>query len=820
MTRQSPSETGSVHGGPDSRFASGQSNRSQSHASAYQRWWVYNFTRYRMWPAFVDFFEPTFEDDEQEAEYQKMKWHATKPTAFYASIYLYVNWVLYLILNKSETRYEQYGGLSAVTVPIPFIIAYDLRNKSPITFQVLFTVAAWYCGVTEVIQMRECHFFKGAETCHDKDFLAMLYYVTAVPALYMIIMTKRIYNGIAQLLVFLLLMTLLIPDQGRFSRNVISFVCFSAFMQYLSWSLESNDRRMFLLTHQLKSAYRSQHKAQNAESRASSAKRRFASYIFHEVRVPLNTAMLAYQNLEDDFKLIAEKHQGDQGVEVEALSSSLLMMQTVLNDALDLDKMDAGRFESSQRPFPLHRTLQSTLRLTALATAKKRIQLKLNLDPRLDQISNVISNDELWVIGDDIRLRQVLSNLASNAVKFTPEGGGPVTITTKLIHPRPKESAPLDTPAAETVKELIRASPLVSENEKESAGLLVLRLEVQDSGPGIRPSDLQDTRLFQPFGQTPVGKATGKGSGLGLAIVRQIVHLSGGRLGIQSSPGDGAMFWIEMVYPIATKTAIASIQNDPAYSAPQFPLQFSTTESYDTMELNPSPLIPSNPPMTLHLPNMKPPGVPPPSAGPPTPLSMHEPIVAPAPVLGAPPPTIATLAASDTPSPPPPSPPLPPASAPPVAPMQVLVVDDDALTRTLMSKMLTKMGCIVDVAADGQQCVDMVVGPTPSGEPPKRYDFISLDNHMPVMTGEQAVSQLRLLGRQDYVVGCTGNALSQDQQSYLKAGANQILTKPIMMKQLKAVMEIAHQRRKQAASSEQPAVDPSSPSPPRTSYPP
>lgn len=99
-----------------------------------------------------------------------------------------------------------------------------------------------------------------------------------------------------------------------------------------------------------------------------------------------------------------------------------------------------------------------------------------------------------------------------------------------------------------------------------------------------------------------------------------------------------------------------------------------------------------------------------------------------------------------------------------------------------MSKMLTKMGCIVDVAADGQQCVDMVVGPTPSGEPPKRYDFISLDNHMPVMTGEQAVSQLRLLGRQDYVVGCTGNALSQDQQSYLKAGANQILTKPIMMK--------------------------------------
>jgi CheY-like chemotaxis protein len=95
-----------------------------------------------------------------------------------------------------------------------------------------------------------------------------------------------------------------------------------------------------------------------------------------------------------------------------------------------------------------------------------------------------------------------------------------------------------------------------------------------------------------------------------------------------------------------------------------------------------------------------------------------------------------------------------------------------------MTRMLTKLGCHIDTASDGQQALDMVLG----GDPDRPYDFISLDNYMPVMTGEEAVKELRERGRKDLVVGCTGTALTEDQASYLAAGADRVLAKPIMLK--------------------------------------
>lgn len=84
-------------------------------------------------------------------------------------------------------------------------------------------------------------------------------------------------------------------------------------------------------------------------------------------------------------------------------------------------------------------------------------------------------------------------------------------------------------------------------------------------------------------------------------------------------------------------------------------------------------------------------------------------------------------------------------------PLYVLVVDDDRMTRSLMTRMLTRQGCLVDTAEDGQKFLDLVTSPTA-----RKYDLISLDNFMPVMTGEQAVREFRALGRTDLVVGCTG----------------------------------------------------------------
>jgi osomolarity two-component system sensor histidine kinase SLN1 len=127
--------------------------------------------------------------------------------------------------------------------------------------------------------------------------------------------------------------------------------------------------------------------------------------------------------------------------------------------------------------------------------------------------------------------------------------------------------------------------------------------------------------------------------------------------------------------------------------------------------------------------------------------------------------------------------------------LHVLVVDDDGWTRTLMKRMLTRLGCKVSTAENGEVALEMILGAsdfTPSSEassPPaptvdqggyisqqvqeSRYSVVFLDNQMPVMSGIKAVAKLRELGRRDFIVGVTGNALLSDQEEYLAAGADQ-----------------------------------------------
>lgn len=140
--------------------------------------------------------------------------------------------------------------------------------------------------------------------------------------------------------------------------------------------------------------------------------------------------------------------------------------------------------------------------------------------------------------------------------------------------------------------------------------------------------------------------------------------------------------------------------------------------------------------------------------------------------------------------------PKPPASSASIAfgdpPLAVLVVDDDAMTRKLMERMLTRNGCIVETAENGKEALDRVVqaknpftfAPSAPGDKPKRvqtpylqeeeprYDVVFLDNQMPVMSGVDMVRQLRRLKRKDFVVGVTGNALKEDQMEYLDAGVD------------------------------------------------
>jgi len=144
-------------------------------------------------------------------------------------------------------------------------------------------------------------------------------------------------------------------------------------------------------------------------------------------------------------------------------------------------------------------------------------------------------------------------------------------------------------------------------------------------------------------------------------------------------------------------------------------------------------------------------------------------------------------------------------------PIRVLVVDDDALTRTLMSRMLVRMGCHASTAENGLLALEQIMATPPPHirgaeevpltleeawvEEDKRFSVIFLDNQMPMMSGLGTSRHLRAAGRKDLVVGVTGNALKSDQKEYLEAGVDHVLTKPVKETSLKAMLQAAHERR-------------------------
>lgn len=211
--------------------------------------------------------------------------------------------------------------------------------------------------------------------------------------------------------------------------------------------------------------------------------------------------------------------------------------------------MDAGRFESSRRPFQLHRAIRAVLQPIVVSTTARNLGLNISLDPRVDELQAQHSlwltdppqaaEDGLWVIGDELRLRQVLTNLTSNAVKFTPDGAGEIRVTSKLIEVR--ETDDTDARRAEIEEELEREMAhfetggpsvpphLMLGEKKISFGaesgrsgekpspigksntpggrqhVLVIRLEVQDCGPGGGCSQLRGSvwiRLTLTHSQT------------------------------------------------------------------------------------------------------------------------------------------------------------------------------------------------------------------------------------------------------------------------------------------------------------------------------
>jgi PAS domain S-box-containing protein len=229
---------------------------------------------------------------------------------------------------------------------------------------------------------------------------------------------------------------------------------------------------------------------------ANRAKSEFLSRMSHELRTPMNAilgfAQLLTMSRREPLTLIQKER-------VRQIVKGGQHLLDLINEVLDISRIEAGRLQISPEPVPVRESIQEVLDLTVSLAADRHIQLHVNLGTEANP----------YVMADRQRLKQILLNLLSNAVKYNYEGGN-----------------------------------VMISCERTSAD--IWRISVTDTGPGIAPENIG--RLFTPFERLVANTSNVEGTGLGLALAKRLVELMHGDIGVESTVGRGGTFWVELPF--------------------------------------------------------------------------------------------------------------------------------------------------------------------------------------------------------------------------------------------------------------------------------
>ncbi len=308
---------------------------------------------------------------------------------------------------------------------------------------------------------------------------------------------------------------------------------FNSMAQQLQQSFETLEHRVQERTAELAVA-------KDKAEVANQAKSTFLANMSHELRSPLN-AILGFSQLMTRSQTLSPEHQEN----ISIISNSGEHLLTLINNVLDLSKIESGRTSLNPKKFDLYRLIGDLEDMFELKADDKQLQLIFECSPDVPQ----------YVETDELKLRQILINLLNNALKFTDNGAVYVRVSKQSSgrnhHTEDQifEFSELSINAADLPSNNIKSSPLIQSenasyatpyNASASAASFFLHFEVEDTGLGISAHELDN--VFEAFMQTQSGKNSQEGTGLGLPISRRFVELMGGEMSVTSAVGKGTNF--------------------------------------------------------------------------------------------------------------------------------------------------------------------------------------------------------------------------------------------------------------------------------------